>query len=86
MFDDLEARAEEIAGKAGIAPETVQSMSQALQAKLGDGASHMDAIESVAREHGVPVDKVQELLSHVGGTEALQGMVGGLIGGFFRKS
>jgi hypothetical protein len=84
LFDDLESRCEEIAGKAGIPPETVQSMGQMLQAKLGDGSSQMEAMEAVAREHGVPVDKLQEVLSHCGGAGAMEGMVGGLAGKFFK--
>jgi hypothetical protein len=67
LFDQLENRCEEIAGKAGIPPETVRSMSASLQQQLSqEGVSHMQALEAVAAQHGVPVDKVQEVLSHCG--------------------
>jgi hypothetical protein len=91
LFDELESRCEEIAGRAGIPPEQVRSMSSMLQQKMGDGTDHMEALEAVAREHGVPVDKVQEVLSHCGGVDGLKnamgslGGLGNLAGGFFKS-
>jgi len=82
LFDELQTRCTEIAGKVGIPPETVQSMSASLQAKLNEeGMGHVEALEAVASEHGVPVDKVQEVLSHCG---IEQNIVSGIAGGFLK--
>ena len=85
FFDSLESRAEEIAGKAGISPDQVQSISAGIKAKLVQaGASHLEAIEAVAVEHGIPVEKVQEVLSHCGNEHDIVGEVGNLAKGFFK--
>lgn len=85
LFDEMESRCEEIAGKAGISPDQVQSMSAMLQSKLGDGSSQVEAIEAVAREHGVPVEKLQEVISHCGGSPDLGSEVGSIVGGFLKS-
>jgi hypothetical protein len=85
LFDEMESRCEEIAGKAGISPDQVQSMSAMLQSKLGDGSSQVEAIEAVAREHGVPVEKVQEVIGHCGGSPDLGSEVGSIVGGFLKS-
>jgi hypothetical protein len=85
LFDEMESRCEEIAGKAGISPDQVQSMSAMLQSKLGDGSSQVEAIEAVAREHGVPVEKLQEVISHCGGSPDLGSDVGSIVGGFLKS-
>jgi hypothetical protein len=85
-FDDLERRCEEIAGKVGIPPETVQSLSASLQAKMSEtGASHLESLEAVAVEHGIPVEKVQEVLSHCGNEQDIVGQVGGMLKGMFKS-
>jgi hypothetical protein len=83
VFDDLESRADEIAGKAGISADQVQSISASIQAKLGDGGSQVEAIEAAANEHGLPLEKVQEVLGHAGGGD-LMGSLGGLASGLFK--
>jgi len=81
LFDELENRCEEIAGKVGIPPEQVQSLRASLEAKIAQqGMGHIEALEAVAREHGLPVDKIQELLSHCGGGQDILGSLGGLSG------
>jgi hypothetical protein len=86
MFDQLESRCEEIAGKAGIPPETVKSMSASLQAKLNqEGVGHMEALEAVALQHGVPVDKVQEVLSHCGSEQDIVSGLTGYAGGLLKR-
>jgi NADH:ubiquinone oxidoreductase subunit E len=85
LFDEMESRCEEIAGKAGISPDQVQSMSALLQAKLSGGSSQLEAIEAVAREHDVPIDKVQEVISHCGGSPDLGSELGSIVGGFLKS-
>jgi hypothetical protein len=66
LFDSLMSQADDLAGKVGISPDQVQSIANTIQAKVGNGSDQMAAIEETAREHGLPVDKVQELLGHIG--------------------
>lgn len=85
IFDQLESQCQDIAGKVGIPPETVQSMSASLQQKMSEeGASHVDAIEAVAAEHGVPVEKVQEVLSHCGSEQDVAASLTSFAGGFLK--
>jgi DNA-directed RNA polymerase sigma subunit (sigma70/sigma32) len=86
IFDQLESQCEDIAGKVGIPPETVQSMSTSLQQKMSqEGASHTDAIEAVAAEHGVPVEKVQEVLSHCGSEQDVMSGLTSFAGGVLKS-
>ena len=86
LFDQLESRCEEIAGKAGIPPEAVRSMSASLQEKLNQsGANHIQALEAVAAEHGVPVEKVQEILSHCGSGQDVMGGLASAASGLFKS-
>lgn len=85
LFDELESRCEEIAGKYGIPADQVRNVSATLQAKMGDGTGHMEALEATAREHGLPVDAVKGMLDHVGGTDALMGAAANLASGFLKR-
>ena len=85
LFDTMMAKAEDIAGKAGISPDQVKSIGDMVQTKLGDGSSQMAALEETAREHGIPVAKVQEIFAHAGNSGDLMGELGGLAGGFFKS-
>jgi hypothetical protein len=84
FFDNLEGQAEAIAGKAGISPDQVQSISATIQAKLGDGGSQTEAIEAAAAAHGIPVEKIQEVLGHAGSSGDIMGELGGLASGFLK--
>jgi hypothetical protein len=85
FFDSLESRAEEIADKAGITPDQVQSISAGIKAKLVQaGANHLEAVEAVAVEHGIPVEKIQEVLSHCGNEQDIVGELGNFAKGLFK--
>jgi len=85
FFDDLNSRAEEIAGKVGISPDQVQSISAGIKAQMTQaGASHIEAVEAVAVQHGLPVEKVQEVLSHCGNEQDIAAEAGNLAKGFFK--
>ena len=82
LFDVLESQAEEIASKAGISPDQVKEISATLQSNIGDGSDQMTALEKTAAAHGVPVDKIQELLGHAGSSGDLTAELGGLAKSF----
>ncbi|HXS06732.1 MAG TPA: hypothetical protein VN723_08090 [Rhizomicrobium sp.] len=86
LFDMMESKCEEMAGRYGIPAEQVRALSATLQSKMGDGAGHMEALEATAREHGLPLDQVQALIDHCGGNDALMGAATNFAGGLFKKN
>lgn len=81
LFDNLESQAEAIAGKAGISPDQVKAIGDTLQSQLGNGSDQMAALEATAQQHGIPVDKIQEVLGHAGSSGDLMGEIGGMAKG-----
>jgi hypothetical protein len=86
LFDTLLSQADDLAGKVGITPDQVQSIASSIQSKIGDGSEQMAAVEQVAQEHGLPVEKVQELLGHAGSAGDVESELSGLASGFFNKA
>ncbi|HEU0161034.1 MAG TPA: hypothetical protein VFQ69_01400 [Rhizomicrobium sp.] len=84
MLDKLMNQANELGARFGLTPDQVQAILAAIQSKIGNGSDQMTAIQQVAREQGLPVDKIQELLGQGGGGD-LVGKLGGLAGGLFGK-
>jgi len=84
-----------LANKVGLSPEHVESAVQAL-AKFHPMEG--DTAEGAASATGLPVDKIQEIIGHIGGEGALGhfaqlvqgegalGKLGGLASGIFGKS
>ena len=85
LFDVLEGMAENIGAKAGLSADQVRSLSATLQAKMGDGSTQIEAIEATASEHGIPVDKIQEVLAHAGDQGGLMDKLRGMTGGLFKS-
>ena len=88
LLDNLMNQANELGAKAGLTPDQVQSILAAIQSKIGSGSDQMTAIQQVAQEHGLPMDKIQALLGQGGGSDLmgkLGGLAGGLPGGLFGK-
>lgn len=85
MLDKLMNQANELGARFGLTPDQVQSILAAVQSKIGNGSDQMTAIQQVAREQGLPVDKIQELLGQGGAGGDLVGKLGGLAGGLFGK-
>ncbi|MBP6030660.1 MAG: hypothetical protein KA533_04450 [Sphingobium sp.] len=84
MFDKLleNLNLDEIAGKLGLPADQIKSLTESLTANLGEGGDTMAALMQTAERHGLPVDKLQEMLGNLGGNGAddLLGKVGGLLG------
>ncbi len=86
LFDMMTGKAEELAGKVGIPPETVLSVASMIEAKTGDGSSQLAAIEATAAEHGLSVEKIQELMGHAGISSGdIMGKMSGIAGGLFKS-
>jgi hypothetical protein len=70
LFDNLEAKAAEIAEKTGVAAADVHAIANTFQANLtsSDGNPE-EAIEAAAAQHGVDTATVREIISRAGGLE-----------------
>jgi hypothetical protein len=71
LFDNLEAKANEIARATGIAVTDVHAIANTFQANLtsSDGNPE-EAIEATAAQHGVDTGTVREIISRAGGLES----------------
>jgi hypothetical protein len=71
LFDNLEAKAGDIAKNTGLAVRDVQAIANTFQADLTstDGNPEM-AIEAAAAQHGVDTATVREIISRAGGLES----------------
>lgn len=81
MFENLLGNLGDIAGKLGLPADQVESLAGSLKDRLGAGEDPMATVIDLAREHGLPVEKLQELLGGGGGTDGLLGKVGDMLGG-----
>ncbi|MEQ7873474.1 hypothetical protein ABDK56_05650 [Sphingomonas sp. ASV193] len=98
LFDDIlgqaggNATVQNLVSKVGLSPEQVEQAVAALgQAHAQEG----DTVETAAADTGLPTDKLQEIVGHIGGEGSLgkfaslldsEGGIGGLLGkakGFF---
>jgi len=83
LMDSVKGNVDGIAAKVGLTPDQVKSIVTSLQTKLAGGGDKMAATEATAREQGVPVDKIQQIVSAAGGSsllEAAKGFGKGLFG------
>lgn len=71
----------ELASKVGLTPEQVE---QALSALGQSQAEPGDTAEVASEKSGLPLDKIQALLSQIGG-EGVLGKLGGMIGGLGQR-
>lgn len=79
IFDGILGNLEGVAEKLGIAPDQLQSLAAAAQEKLAGGAD-MSSLLQTAQEHGISLDKMQELMSSLPVGDLMskaQGMLGG---------
>ena len=67
LFDDLEAKAAEIAEKTGMAVADVHAITNTFQANLTSADGNPEqAIEATAARHGVDTATVREIVSRAG--------------------
>ncbi len=71
LFDNLKAKAGEIAKNTGLAVKDVHAIANTFQANLtsSDGNPE-EAIEAAAAQHGVDSATVREIISRAGGWES----------------
>ena len=84
MFDKLldNLNLDEIAGKFGLPADQIKALTDSLTANMGEGGDKMAALMQTAEQHGLPVEKIQEMLGGLGGgADDLLGKVGGMLGG-----
>jgi len=87
---------ENLAAKIGLSPEHVEMAVKALATAHPQAG---DTAEGAAAATGLPVDKLQEIIGHIGGEGSLgqfasllkdhggaENLIGGLAGGLFGKS
>lgn len=71
LFDNLEAKAAEIAEKTGLAVADVHAITNTFQANLTSSDGNPEqAIEAAAAQHGVDTATVREIISRAGGLES----------------
>src|SRR5215472_3891611 len=76
LFDNINANLDAIAGKVGMTPDQVSAITNTLQSKMTEvGGNQLAALEATAAQHGVPVDKLQAIMTH----GSLADQAGGLI-------
>lgn len=83
MFDKLLENLDlnEIAGKVGLPADQIKSLTDSLSSNIGAGGDTMAALMQTAAEHGLPVEKLQEMLGSLGGGSGdLMSKMGGLLG------
>jgi len=66
MFDNILGNLDDIAGKIGLPADKVQSLAEALQAKVAAGGDQLASLPEFARDHGVSLENVKGLLAHAG--------------------
>lgn len=85
MFDKLleNLNLDEIAGKLGLPADQIKTLTESLTANMGEGGDKMAALMQTAEQHGLPIEKIQEMLGGLGGggAEDLLGKVGDMLGG-----
>ncbi len=62
ILDGLMDNVGGLAEKLGLPTDKVQEIATSLQDKLSGGGDKMQAIQDLAAEHGVSVDKIKEML------------------------
>ncbi|HEX7856286.1 MAG TPA: hypothetical protein VF503_21650 [Sphingobium sp.] len=94
IFDGILGNLEGVAEKLGIPTDQLQSLAASAQEKLANGGD-LSSLLATAQEHGISMDKIQELMGHASvgdlmgkAQEALGGQEGGdsLLGGLADKA
>ena len=76
ILDGLLGNLDDIAGKLGLPADKVQEITSSLTEKLSGDGDKMQAIQDLAAEHGISVDKIKEMLGGDGEGRAAGATVG----------
>ncbi len=76
ILDGLMSNVEAMAEKLGVSTDKAGALMSSLQEKLTGDGDKMQAIQDLAAEHGVSVDKIKEML---GGEDSLLGKATGFL-------
>lgn len=79
IFDGILGNLDGVAEKLGIPADTLQSLAATAQEKLANGGD-LSSLLATAQEHGISMDKIQELMGHANVGD-LMGKAGDLLGG-----
>jgi hypothetical protein len=79
MFDGILGNLDEIAAKVGLPADQVKAMTETLGSKIGAGGDHVSALAETAEEHGVSMEKLQDMLAGVGGPDMLMAKLSGFL-------
>jgi hypothetical protein len=79
MFDGILGNLDELAAKVGLPADQVKTLTDSLGSKLGAGGDYTAALAELAQEHGVPMEKLQEMLAGIGGPDAILAKVSGFL-------
>ena len=83
-IDNIQGNLNDVAAKVGLPPDQVKAITETLQGQLGVGSNQIAALEATAAQHGIPVDKLKELLGH--GGASLGDQFGSIAGNLFKAS
>lgn len=82
IFDSILGNLEGVAEKLGIPADTLQSIAATAQEKLANGGD-LSSLLATAQEHGISLDKIQEMMGHASVGDLMskaQDMLGGASG------
>ena len=80
ILDGIMSNIGALAEKLGLPADKAQAIATSLQERLGGEGDKMQAIQDLAAEHGISVDKIKEMLGGNG-----EGSILGKINGFADK-
>ncbi len=74
LFDDLLGNADAIATQLGLPADKAQALVETVKGQLGQGGDPMSALAAAAQDHGLPIEKLHEMLGSLGGAGGLMGL------------
>lgn len=81
ILDGILGNLDEISQKFGIPADTMKTMAETAQAKLGDGTDPMSALMQTMQEHGMSLDQLQAMMGQ-GSMQDLMGKAAEMFGQF----
>lgn len=72
IFDGILGNIDDIAAKLGLPADQVQAMASTLGSKIEGGSDQLSALAETAQEHGLSMDKIQEMLGQLGDSGMLE--------------